>query len=508
MKIKLITSMALLTAMTTFAEKQKQPNIIMIAVDDLNDWIGVFGGHPQAITPNMDKLAQKSMVFRNASCAGPVSGPSRSGLLSGFRPSTTGVYGNEHNMLDYPIPQTHATLPEYFTKNGYITLSSGKIFHKHNTANGVDHGHWAFDIWEDTKGQEKINPDKYFNRNKGIVNGKKLENAEYMKGGGADFSFGPTLNGKETMKDYTTAKWFEGKLQENFDKPFFMSVGISKPHLPFNVPQEYFDRYNLDDIKVPEYRMDDLDDILDKDGKKAYQAEPDFLWCKKYDIEKDVVRAYLASITFADECIGVVLDALAKSKYAENTIVILYGDHGWHLGEKLRYRKATLWREATQLPFIVHTPGMKKMQDCYRNVNLLDIYPSLIDLCGLPKKELDGKSFAPLLKKPTLKWTPTVTTAGKNAHSVISEEWHYIYGKNQVEELYNIKKDPLEWTNLINVKTPEIAAVLKELRAYLPVNDADELKIKRAGDTDKEKVDGDGKPDMTLKARRVLGELK
>lgn len=469
---KILAVIALFGTMTTVAQ-EKRPNIVMIAVDDLNDWIGVYGGHPQVKTPNMDKLAQSSVVFRNSSCAGPVCGPSRSALLSGFRPSTTGVYGNEHNMLNYQIPQTHATLPEYFTKNGYITISKGKIFHKHETQNGTDHGHWAFDVWEQEKGQAKINSDKYYSRNKGIINGKKVENALYMKGGGAEFAFGPTINGKETMMDFITAKWFEQKLQENYDKPFFMAVGISKPHLEFNVPEEYFNRYGLDTLKTAAYRMDDLDDILDKNGSKAYQAEPDFLWCKHYGIEKEAARAYMAAVSFADDCVGVVLDALAKSKYADNTVVILFGDHGWHLGEKLRYRKATLWREATQLPFIFHVPGMTKMQNCYRNVNLLDIYPTLIDLCNLPKKELDGKSFAPLLKNPILKWTPTVTTGGKGEHSVMSEKWHYIYGRKQVEELYNIKEDPMEWVNLINKKTAEIEAVLKDLKSYIPVNDAD-----------------------------------
>jgi len=503
MKLKLLVSLVLFTAATVFAQKQ-QPNIIMIAVDDLNDWIGVYGGNPQVITPNIDKFAKKAMVFRNTSCAGPVCGPSRSALLSGFRPSTTGVYGNEHNMLNYPIPQTHATLPEYFTKNGYVTISSGKVFHKHNAPNGVDHGHWAFDIWDDEKGGGKIIQEKYYSRNKGIVNGVKLENPLYAKGGGAEFSFGPTEGGKEVTQDYKTAKWFENKLQDNYDKPFFMAVGISKPHLPFNVPEEFFNKYSLDTLKIPEYRLDDLDDILDKDGQKAYTASEDFLWCKHYGVENEAVRAYMAAITYADECIGVVLDALAKSKYADNTIVMIWGDHGWHLGEKLRYRKATLWRESTQLPFIFHVPGMTKMQDCYRNVNLLDIYPTLIDLCNLPKKQLDGKSFAPLLKDPTLKWTPALTTAGEGAHSVISEEWHYIYGKKGVEELYNIKEDPMEWVNLINKKTPETEAVIKEFRSYMPVNDAKEIRLTG----EKDKVDGDKGPDLTLKSRRILSELK
>jgi arylsulfatase A-like enzyme len=491
--------------------QQKKPNIIMIAVDDLNDWVGVYGGNPQVKTPNMDKLAQTSVVFRNASCPGPVCGPSRSALLSGFMPEKTGVYGNAQNMLNSVVVQTHATLPEYFSKNGYITISKGKIFHKHLTENGEDHGNWAWDVWEHEEGQQKINPDKFYSRNKGIINGKKIENALYSKGGGSEFNFGPTINGKETMLDYQTAKWFEQKLDEKYDKPFFMAVGISKPHLGFHVPEEYFNLYGLDTLKVAKYKMDDLDDILDKNGKKAYQAEPDFLWAQHYGIEKEVARAYMASVSFADECVGVVLDALAKSKYADNTIVILFGDHGWHLGEKLRYRKATLWREATQLPFIFHLPGMTKMQNCTRNVNLIDIYPTLIDLCNLPKKELDGKSMKPLFSNPTLKWTPALTTMDQGNHSVMTEKWHYISRvKPRANELYDLEKDPMEWNNLISKKTPEIETITKKLNAFVPQNDVVAIPkdAKGGGDTDTEKTKGKTAPDLTIKATRILSNLK
>jgi len=200
---------------------------------------------------------------------------------------------------------------------------------------------------------------------------------------------------------------------------------------------------------------------------------------------------------------------LAKSKYADNTIVILWGDHGWHLGEKLRYRKATLWREATQLPFIFHVPGMTKMQDCNRNVNLIDIYPTLIDLCNLPKKNLDGKSFAPLLKNPTKKWGPAVTTLGQGNNSVMSEKWHYIYiEKGDVEQLYNLENDPMEWTNLANISSSEIDAVKKQLRSYMPLKNADPVVNKKIEKSATGENLPKKNPDLTIKPKRILSELK
>ncbi|MCP4454118.1 MAG: sulfatase-like hydrolase/transferase, partial [Planctomycetes bacterium] len=230
----------------------KRPNVLFIAIDDLNDWVGAYGGHPQCKTPHIDTLAENAMIFRHASCPGPVCGPSRSALLSGFMPATTGIYGNSNNMLESKIVQTHATMPEYFSKHGYVTISRGKIFHKHTTQNGFDHGHWAFDVWEQAKGGSQVDPTQLNYRDKGIVNGKQLANAKYTQSGGSGFAFGPLLSEKEDTKDYKTAKWFEQKLQEDYDKPFFMAVGFSKPHLPFYAPQEYFDLYDLETVQVPE----------------------------------------------------------------------------------------------------------------------------------------------------------------------------------------------------------------------------------------------------------------
>jgi arylsulfatase A-like enzyme len=505
-KFRYLLAVLLYTISITLSAQEKQkPNILFIAVDDLNDWVGVYGGNPQIKTPNIDKLAEQAMVFRNASCPGPVCGPSRSALLSGFMPYTTGIYTNANNMLNSKLVQEHATLPEYFSKNGYITISKGKIFHKHTTSNGFDHGQWAYDIWEKEQGNGEVVADKYYSRNKGIINGEKIPDAKYTTKGGTEFSWAPTKVGKGETKDYRTAQWFADKLSEEYEKPFFMLAGISKPHLPWYVPQEYFDLYGLDTLKIPEYRLDDFDDILDNDGKKAFNGPTDdFLWVKQdEELFKRAVRAYMAATSYADECVGVMLDALQKSKYADNTIVILFGDHGWHLGEKLRFRKAELWKESTQLPFIIHLPGMTEMQYCNRNVNLIDLYPTLIDLCNLPDKpELDGESISALLADPTTKWHPTVTTRGPGDYSVISEEWQYILRSSKnVEELYDLKNDPMEWINLAHSKSNEVQKMKQYLQSFVPKSDAPMLPKSKKNKTIKQ-------IDRTIKQNRVLSELK
>lgn len=484
------------------AQEKAKPNILLIAVDDLNDWVGAFGGNPQMLTPHMDDLANQSVVFLNTNCPGPVCGPSRSALLSGFLPYHTGVYGNSNNMLNSEIVQTHATLPEYFSKNGYITISKGKIFHKHTTENGFDHGQWAYDIWEQETGSGGIQEDKLYSRNEGIINGQIIRDAKYKEGGGTEFAWAPTEGKKEDTKDYRTGKWFAEKLMEDYDKPFFMLMGISKPHLPWYVPEEYFEMYDLDSIKIPEYRLDDLDDIVDENGKKAFSPSEDFLWVQQdEELFKRAVRAYMAASTYADDCIGLTLEALKNSKYADNTIVILFGDHGWHLGEKLRFRKATLWKESTQLPFMIKLPGMDRQQTCMRTINLIDLYPTLIELCGLPEKELDGKSFVPLLMDPESPWHPTVTTRGPGSHSVISEDWHYIKYDDGVEELYNLNNDEMEWTNLVRDQSKEVSETLKSLRAYFPEGDAPRL-------PGREKNKSLNELDTSIKARRDLQKLK
>jgi arylsulfatase A-like enzyme len=346
------------------AETQTRPNVVIIAIDDLNDWVGSFGGNPQTRTPNMDKFcAEGAVSIQNAYCPGPVCGPSRSALLSGFMPNRTGIYSNSQNMRRSPIVQTHATLPEYFAQAGYTTLNRGKLFHKHATPAGLDEGQWAITDWSDTTGTSDVDRAHLYSRLEGIYGGKKGDVAGKNPddtggdGEGTEFSWGPSPDRKEDTLDWQTAEWAAGQLGKKHDKPFLMVVGISKPHLPWYVPQEYFDRHPLDSIKIPEHHLDDLDDILTPAGKKKFGPTADFRWVQQDDLFKRAVQGYLASASYADDCVGLVLDALAKSPEYKNTIVVIFGDHGWHLGEKLRFRKATLWQEATRLPLMIRVPG-------------------------------------------------------------------------------------------------------------------------------------------------------
>ncbi|MBB6463519.1 sulfatase-like hydrolase/transferase [Flammeovirga kamogawensis] len=467
-KIFFLVIIQLITLNTTFvnAQEEQQLNVLFIAIDDINDWIGPLGGNPQAITPNIDKFCNEgAVIFNNAVCAAPICGPSRSAILSGFMPNKTGVYGNSTNMIYSKIVKENATLPEYFSNNGYYTLSNGKIFHKHATEYGVDFGHWAFDEHARARRymKDSPNPNTLYSAKNGCINGEKKE--EYKAN--AKLSWGPTKKTFEETVDYKVANWTKKQLEKNFDTPFFMAVGLIKPHLPWFVPKDFFEMYAVDSIQPPKVNTNDLNDILNPDGSLLHQPSKEYKWIKKHGLEKEATRAYLANISYADACLGVIFDALEKSKYANNTIVVIWGDHGWHLGEKQRYLKSTLWNEVTKTPFIVRMPNMKTPVYCSRTVSLIDIFPTLNNLCNLPIKEnLDGHDFSSLLLDPTAKWDYPGVTISATGTSVTDETWHYIHNLSGAEELYNLKDDPLEWTNLIN--DPKYKAIIESLKKWVP----------------------------------------
>lgn len=509
--------LAPLTGMSAAEATPTSYNVLFIAIDDMNDWVGTFGGAPQAqsATPQMDKFARSgSVVFQQANCAGPVCGPSRSALLSGFMPNRSGVYGNSQNMRRSELVQTHLTLPEYFSKHGYRTLSTGKIFHKHSG----DEGHWAYDEWAASEGGSgsRPDPDRVTSRNRNLFNGQpapfpavKSDGDEGGEGEGTEFGWGPSRGPKEESKDWKAAEWAAAQLAKPAAQPFFLALGISKPHLPWYVPQEYFDRHPLETIKMPQVRLDDLGDIVNAKGDAKFTPSSDFRWVQQDpELYRSAVQAYLAAASFADDCVGRVLEALEHSPARDNTIVVIWGDHGWHLGEKLRFRKSTLWAESTRMPLTIRVPGMKARQDSPRVVNLIDLFPTLIDLCGLPAKpEIDGRSIAPLLRDPQRPWPfPSITVNGEGNASVRDERWYFIRYQDGVEEFYDMAKDPLQWTNLTAAKDPEIRAQMARLAASFPASFAPGVPLSKKDKGDKEeKV---GMVDLSIKPARAAAKLK
>ena len=457
----------------------EKPNVLFIAVDDLNDWIGVLDGHPQAITPNLDRLAKRGVCFTNAHCSTPVCNPSRQSLMSGLHPVNSGWYGSVplsaiersyESVLDGRVP-----LPNHFKNNGYVTLAAGKIFHK-----GLQD--FEYPYWDITRPPEYGFRKDAYNKSKFAPyppDGGRFNQIYPGKVSGKSLCWGALEKSEmppNGMPDEQIAAWAVDQLGQSFDKPFFMAVGFLRPHVPYTAPKPFFDLYSLDSIKVPEVPDDEFNDIPiygkamaygtlpNGDHKEVLDAGPNY-W-------KELVRAYLACVSFVDEQVGKVLDALDESEYADNTIIVLWGDHGQHLGEKKHWRKQCLWEEATRVPLFFSYPGMKsKNQICDRPVSLLDIYPTLSALCGLPKQPLDGVNIKPLLDNTDAqRGRPVLTTRYYKNHSVRSQNWRYIQFRDGTEELYDHRNDPGEHVNL--AANPKYAAILAEHRKWLPAKNA------------------------------------
>ncbi len=441
--------------------KQAPKNVLFIAVDDLNDWVGFLGGHPQAKTPNMDRLAAMGMVFEKAYCAAPVSNASRAALMTGYRTSTTGVYGNAEFMRESEVLKDVVTLPRYFSNNGYVSMARGKIFH-HPMGEWADPQSW--DVLENSGGKNMNPPREPGKQANGL--------SKQTTGGSVVLDWGASLVDEKETNDYLNAQWAAEQLMKKHDKPFFMACGIFRPHLPWYVPQKYFDRFPLESIQLPLCNNeDDMADIPERGLRNSGFGNPDHEYhvLKRLGLQKNAVQAYLACISYADDCIGQIVDALEKSPNRENTIVVLWGDHGWHLGEKMRYRKFSLWDRSVRVPLVIVAPGVAKPGSrCEQPVNLLDLYPTLLNLAGLPKNNKnEGNDISALLKKPTRKWAiPSLTTLGQSEHSLRSNRYRYIVYNDGTEELYDHYVDPMEWINLAN--NPRFDKVKQAMRKHLP----------------------------------------
>lgn len=415
----------------------KKPNVLFIAVDDLNDWVGCLGGNPDAKTPNIDEFASRSVLFRNAHCQVALCNPSRVSVMTGLYASTSGIYANSKKAASAAY-NSALHMPDWFQENGYRTMCMGKIYHN-------DHGKKAY--WN------KIGP-KTLRWGPSVPGGKQFTK-RFGKRARDTLAWAALDIDKGEMPDEQIAKWAKQQLDGKYKKPFFLALGFYKPHVPLTAPKRYYDLFDREQLELPEVLKNDLDDVpeigrkwvLDRQQLIADDAVEQY----SPTYRRELVHAYHACVALTDDCVGQVLRHLQSSRYANDTIVILWSDHGWHLGEKRHWRKWMPWEESTRSLVAVHVPGLAKSGAvCDRTIGLIDMYPTLAELCGLePPEQLQGQSFHQLLLDPQAEWErPALTSTTAGNHTVRSERWRYIRYVDGAEELYDHNNDPHEWHNL------------------------------------------------------------
>lgn len=443
------------------APDTQPPNILFIAVDDMNDWTTLFHEDNPIRTPSIEKLAARGAFFSRAYCSSPACNPSRASIMTGMRPHKTGIYGNSSDWRS-ALPKA-TTLQRFFKDKGYFVGGAGKIFHHHK--DWAYHDNASFHEFLMMSINEPYPPEKL----------NRLENY-----GSRNTDWGPWPEHVEETADFRTATYAESFLQRKHDKPFFLNVGIYKPHSPFFAPEEYFDSYPMEQLEMPSRKVDDWDDL--PKGAEKLMRKPKWFWngmMKAMEDHpnawRDYVQAYQACAGFADDMIGKVIAALDASPYKDNTIVVLWSDHGFHLGEKDHFEKFGLWEKTNHVPYIIiapgiTTPGMVLEQP----VDLTTIYPTLVELCGFDIPEaLDGISLVSLMRDPKVSLPPALMTYGKANHALRTERWRYIRYADGSEELYDHEQDPHEWNNLAGQS--QYRSIMDGLSLHLPKENADQV---------------------------------
>lgn len=444
-------------------------HVIFISIDDLNNWVGYLDQHPQAHTPNLDRLAQRGVAFTSAHCTTPVCKASRTAFLTGLSETKTGVYTND-DKFDH---KAYTMLPEYFAAHGFTTYGAGKVHHQNINDKIFQFGFEPEQRWSPfTRKQSNYTADEL--PSKGSENPR---HAITSGPGGRDYVMPFNRMPSERTPDHPKGESFDwmafdlpdsafgdGQITDwalerlaahGSDLPFFLALGYYRPHMPLYAPRKYFDMHPLRGIRLPDVLPDDLSDIPEPGLRRIFSAltagsAATHQHVVSHDQWREAVQAYLACISFIDAQIGRLLDYLDSSPFADNTTIVLFSDHGWHLGEKQAWGKMTGWVHSTQTPLIISSPGMAQGELCDAPVSLLDLYPTLIDLNDLPKKELDGESLLPWLEDPSRKTDRVVKTfVGQGNYALSNQEWRYIRYDDGSEELYHLKSDPREFTNLI-----------------------------------------------------------
>lgn len=467
--LHLVVATAWLSASVQTFAAAARPNVLFIAVDDMNDWVGCMGATPRAITPNIDRLAARGMLFNNAHTAGVFCAPSRASIFTGQYASTTGCYETATYFYDHPEIRP---MQVSFAEGGYKTFGAGKLFH--HPAGHIDQRGWTEFFLRDPRQRKSGWPlDSW---SKEVPFPDPFPNSIYNKGkkvdGGLFLEWGAIPNEKEEqLVDTIWANWAVSKLKEKHEKPFFLGVGFYAPHFPNYCPKKYFDLYDPAKIQLPPYKDDDLDDLPEKVRKqKAARMNLHHKKIVELGAVKDAIHGYLACMSYADAMIGRVLDALDASPHANNTIVVLWSDHGYHHGEKGDWGKHTLWERTSNVPFIWAGPGIAKAVSTDVTVSLIDMYPTFVEQCGLPKPphRLEGVSLASTLREPATAKDRNVYLPHMEpgAYAIMNRDWRYIHYADNTEEFYDVKADPNEWTNLAS--KPEHAAKMASLRAEAP----------------------------------------
>ncbi len=427
--------------------RAQPPNVLLIAVDDLNDWIGCLGGHPQAQTPNIDRLAARGVLFANAHCQSPVCNPSRASMMTSLYPATTGIYFLSPGLGQSAVARKSITMTMRFAAEDYAVAGAGKIFHGAQNATYIPN-------YAGNMGGFGPRPDEKLT----AFPGHPL------------WDWGVFPERDEQMPDSRIAEWAAQELAKNHARPFFLAAGFYRPHVPQYAPQKWFDRHPPEGVQLPAVMAGDLDDISQYGVTltRVKHVAPTHEWVLENEQWQSLVRSYLACVSFVDAQVGRVLDALDAGPHAESTYVVLYSDHGFHLGEKERWAKRSLWEDATRVPLIIAGPGVARGVVCRKPVELIDVYPTLLALTGRePDLAHEGQSLAPLLRNPAAEWPHVARTSfGPDNVAIRSECYRYIRYADGSEEFYDHRDDAHEWTN--RIADPGYGQIIAEHRAHVP----------------------------------------
>lgn len=467
------------------SSSEQRPHVLFIAVDDLNNYISPLANHPGIKTPNFERLAKNSVTFKNAHCAAPACHPSRVSIMTGVHPAKSGIYRNLFDAHgprwrhESPLLADAIVLSKHFSNHGYHSAGAGKIFHTLQWTPGDSQNDPS--AWDEYRGDpldpisaDWPRPEFKHDQDHGFKGRRPLGN--YY------FGSAPLNQAENSYGDHLVVDWAIEKLKHKPDKPRFLAVGLFRPHIPFEVPKKYFDLYPLDQVQLPINVENDLADARPADRVSWHK------WVVENKQWKHLMQGYLASISYVDHQLGRLLDALESSPMKDNTIIVLWSDHGFHIGEKSNWEKFALWHQTTNTPLFIHAPGISNDgSSTNQPATLTDLYPTLCELAGLPiPDQCTGTSLVPLLKDPLKKRkAPSLTSfvfnqdmkSERPSHALSDDRYRYIKYANGFEELYDLKNDPHEFTNLAS--HPDHSKILKGFSSQIPTDTAPNRKPPR-----------------------------